>query len=85
MMQTTLENGQFLRQSLQTRMLMLIKRVPEKKVECSMWKWQPTPVFLPGKSQGEWSLAAYSPRGHRESGHISVTEHMFWETDSVAP
>jgi len=24
-------------------------------------KWQPTPVFLPGESQGQWSLAGYSP------------------------
>ena len=23
--------------------------------------WQPTPVFLPGKSQGQWSLVGYSP------------------------
>ena len=30
-------------------------------------KWQPTPVFLPGKSH-EWrSLAGYSPWGHKES------------------
>ena len=77
MMQTTLKNGQFLRQSLQTRMLMLIRRVPEKKMEHSMWKWQPTPVFLPGESQGGRSLVAYSPRGHKESGHNSVIEHVF--------
>ena len=24
-------------------------------------KWQPTPVFLPGKSHGQRSLAGYSP------------------------
>ena len=24
-------------------------------------KWQPTPVFLPGKSHGQWSLAGYRP------------------------
>ena len=24
-------------------------------------KWQSTPVFLPGKSHGQWSLAGYSP------------------------
>ena len=24
-------------------------------------KWQPIPVFLPGKSHGQWSLAGYSP------------------------
>ena len=28
-------------------------------------KWQPTPVFLPGKSQGQRSLADYSPWGCR--------------------
>ena len=26
-------------------------------------KWQPTPVFLPGKSHGQRSLAGYSPLG----------------------
>ena len=29
-------------------------------------KWQPTLIFLPGKSHGQWSLAGYSPLGHRE-------------------
>ena len=28
-------------------------------------KWQPSPVFLPGESQGWGSLAGYSPWGHR--------------------
>ena len=30
-------------------------------------KWQPTPVFLPGESHGQRSLAGYSPRGCKES------------------
>ena len=30
-------------------------------------KWQPTPVFLAGKSHGRRSLASYSPWGHKES------------------
>ena len=30
-------------------------------------KWQPTPVFLPGKSHGQRSLEGYSPRGWQES------------------
>ena len=30
-------------------------------------KWQLTPVFLPGESHGQRSLAGYSPWGHRES------------------
>ena len=29
--------------------------------------WQPTPVFLPGESYGQRSLAGYRPWGHRES------------------
>ena len=33
------------------------------------WKreWQPTPLFLPGKSHGQRSLADYSPWDHKES------------------
>ena len=30
-------------------------------------KWQPTPVFLPGKFHGQRSLAGYSPWGCKES------------------
>ena len=29
--------------------------------------FQPTPVFLPGESQGRRSLVGYSPRGRKES------------------
>ena len=29
-------------------------------------KWHPTPVFLPGKSHGQRSLAGYSPWSHKE-------------------
>ena len=29
-------------------------------------KWQPTPVFLPGKVHGQRSLVGYSPWGHKE-------------------
>ena len=28
-------------------------------------KWQPTPVFLPGKSHGQRTLAGYSPWSHK--------------------
>ena len=34
--------------------------------------WQPTPVFLPGKSHGQRSLAGCSPQGHKE---LDMTEH----------
>ena len=36
-------------------------------------KWQPTPVFLPGKSHGLRSLASYSPWGLKES---DMTEQL---------
>ena len=35
-------------------------------------KWQPTPVFLPGKSHGQRSLVDYSSWGYEES---NITEH----------
>ena len=40
-------------------------------------KWQPTPVFLPGKSHGQRSLAGYSPRGHKE---LDTTEWLNTQT-----
>ena len=30
-------------------------------------EWRPTPVFLPGESHGQRSLAGYGPRGGKES------------------
>ena len=39
---------------------------------CWRRKWQLTPVFLPGESHGQRSLAGYHPRDHKES---DVTEH----------
>ena len=51
------------------------------------WKWQPTPVFLPGKSHGWRSLAGYSPWGHKESDRteqlhffLSFFFHFVWAT-----
>ena len=38
-------------------------------------KWQPTPVFLPGESHGQRSLAGYSPWGHKESDMTEMTKH----------
>ena len=36
-------------------------------------KWQPTPVFFPGKAHGQRSLAGYSPKGHKE---LDTTERL---------
>ena len=37
-------------------------------------KWQPTPVFLPGKSHGQRSLAGYSPPGCKDVGYDLVAK-----------
>ena len=34
-------------------------------------KWQPIPVFLPGKPHGQRNLVGYSPWGHKE---LDMTE-----------
>ena len=36
-------------------------------------QWQPTPLFLPGESQGQGSLVGCSPWGHTESDMNEVT------------
>ena len=38
-------------------------------IHFALWrrKWQPTPVFLPGKSHGGRSLVGYCPWGRKES------------------
>ena len=43
-----------------------VKKIPWRR------KWQPTPVFLLGKSHGQESLEGYSPWGCKES---DTTEH----------
>ena len=43
-------------------------RSPGKRV------WQPTPVFLPRKSQGQSSLLGYSPQGWKRVGHNLATK-----------
>ena len=42
---------------------------------CMHWrrKWQPTPVFLPGESQGRGSLVGCRPWGHTESDTTEMT------------
>ena len=43
-------------------------------------KWQPTPVFLPGKFHGQKSLTGYSPWGCKES---DTTEHARRSLDKL--
>ena len=39
-------------------------------------KWQPTPVFLPGKSHGQRNMVGYSPWGHKRVRHDLVTKQQ---------
>ena len=39
-------------------------------------KWQPTPVFLPGKPHGQRSLVGYSPQGCKESDTTEQLNHQ---------
>ena len=45
-------------------------------------KWQPTPVFLPGKSHGQRSLVGYSPWGCKES---DTTKQLSMHTHKHRP
>ena len=39
-------------------------------------------IFLPGESHGQWSLAGYSPQGHKESDTTEMTYHApNWPSD----
>ena len=46
-----------------------VKKIPWRRV------WQPTPVFLPGESHGQRSLAGYSPWGRKELDTTEAPEH----------
>ena len=47
-----------------------IQKIPWRRA------WQPTPVFLPGESHGQRSVAGYSPQGRRE---LDTTERAFMD------
>ena len=47
-----------------------VRKVPWRR------KWQPTPVYLPGKSQGQRALVGCSPRGCKEP---DTTEGRAWQ------
>ena len=52
-----------------------VRKVPWRK------KWQPTPVFLPGKSHGWGSLVGYSPWGHKESDMTERLHFLFFRKE----
>ena len=43
-----------------------------------VWKWQPTPEFLPAESHGQRSLVCYSSWSHKESDTTEVTHEHVW-------
>ena len=49
-----------------------------------LWRrtWQPTPVFLPGESHGERSLAGYIPWGHKE---LDTATNTFTFMERITP
>ena len=55
-----------------------VKRLPTMRVGKISWrrKWQPTPIFLPGKSHGWRSLVDYSPWGRSRLSDFTFT--FFW-------
>ena len=56
----------------ETRVRFLAGQIPWRR------KWKPTPVFLPGESHGQRSLAGYRPRDHKES---DTTERLTFHLD----
>ena len=44
-------------------------------IKCWRRKWQPTPVFLPGKSHGQRNLVGYSPWGQKKK-ESNTTKHI---------
>ena len=46
-------------------------------------KWQPIPVFLPGKSHGLRSLAGYTPWSRKESDRTEHREHLYFSLSLV--
>ena len=44
-----------------------VRKIPQRK------EWQPTPVFVPGKSRGQRCLVCYKSRGLQRVGHDWAT------------
>ena len=61
-----------------SREIDVLGQPPFTPISCCSWrrKWQSTPVFLPGKSHGQRSLAGYCPLGRKESDMTEVTAYL---------
>ena len=57
-----------------------VRKIPWRR------KWQPTPVFLPGKSQGQRSLMGYSPWGHERVRHgLAINDNKKVGAEGASP
>ena len=54
----------------------MLRRIYLFSLPCWRRKWQPTPVFLPGKYYGQRSLVGYSTRGCKRVRHNLVTKQQ---------
>ena len=57
--------GAYLNDNERKKLIIEVGKIPWRR------EWQPTPVFLPGESLGQRSLAGYSPLHHTE---LDMTE-----------
>ena len=55
-----------------------LKKTKKQSYQKLHWRrqWHPTPVLLPGKSHGRWSLVGCSPWGRKES---DTTEQLYFD------
>ena len=55
----------------------LVRKIPWRR------KWQPTPVFLSGKSHGQRSLVGYTPQDSKESDMTSLCSFLLPDSISL--
>ena len=66
-----------------------VRKIPWRRT------WQPTPIFLPGESHGQRSLAGYGPIGLQRNRHnwsdlacmhaLNVSPQSGWELSNLGP
>ena len=61
----------------ETQVLSLVGKMPWRRA------WQPTPVFLPGESDGQKGLAGYSPQDLRVRHNCSNLAYTCTQNQSI--
>ena len=65
--------GSGCKESAWTKFSPWVRKIPWRRA------WQPTPVFLPGESHGQRSLAGYSSWGHRVGHNWVANSNCGWQ------